>query len=55
VQEVIEFHDQSDGMAPPVQIDGGIVGPITWRAPVSGMHSASRPTRRRFVPAKGCG
>ena len=61
VQEVIEFHDQSDGEAPPVQIDGifgprtdawvrgfqtavgtasdGIVGPITWRALVSGMLS----------------
>jgi peptidoglycan hydrolase-like protein with peptidoglycan-binding domain len=61
VQEVIKFHDQSDGEAPPVQIDGifgprtdafvrgfqtavgtpsdGIVGPITWRALVSGMLS----------------
>ncbi len=59
VQEVIKFHDQSGGEAPPVQIDGvfgtrtdafvrgfqravgtdddGIVGPITWRALVSGM------------------
>jgi peptidoglycan hydrolase-like protein with peptidoglycan-binding domain len=61
VQEVIKFHDQSDGEAPPVQVDGifgprtdafvrgfqtavgtasdGIVGPITWRALVSGMLS----------------
>jgi peptidoglycan hydrolase-like protein with peptidoglycan-binding domain len=61
VQEVMDFHDQSDGEAPPVQIDGifgprtdafvrgfqtavgtasdGIVGPITWRALVSGMLS----------------
>jgi peptidoglycan hydrolase-like protein with peptidoglycan-binding domain len=61
VQEVIKFHDHSDGEAPPVQIDGifgprtdafvrgfqtavgtasdGIVGPITWRALVSGMLS----------------
>ncbi|MGH3103662.1 MAG: peptidoglycan-binding domain-containing protein [Gaiellaceae bacterium] len=61
VQEVIKFHDQSNGEAPPVQIDGifgprtdafvrgfqtavgtasdGIVGPITWRALVSGMLS----------------
>ena len=61
VQEVMKFHDQSDGEAPPVQIDGifgpktdgfvrgfqqalgisvdGIVGPITWRALVSGMLS----------------
>ena len=61
VQEVIKFHDQSDGEGPPVQIDGvfgprtdafvrgfqtavgtpsdGIVGPITWRALVSGMLS----------------
>ena len=61
VQEVIKFHDQSGGGAPPVQIDGifgprtdtfvrgfqtalgipsdGIVGPITWRALVSGMLS----------------
>ena len=59
VQEVIKFHDQSGGEAPPVHIDGifgprtdafvrgfqqavgtasdGIVGPITWRALVSGM------------------
>jgi len=61
VQEVIKFHDQSGGEAPPIQIDGifgprtdgfvrgfqtavgtasdGIVGPITWRALVSGMLS----------------
>ncbi len=61
VQEVMDFHDQSGGEAPPVQIDGifgprtdawvrgfqtavgtasdGIVGPITWRAMVSGMLS----------------
>jgi peptidoglycan hydrolase-like protein with peptidoglycan-binding domain len=61
VQEVMDFHDQSDGEAPAVQIDGifgphtdtfvrgfqtavgtasdGIVGPITWRALVSGMLS----------------
>ena len=61
VQEVMDFHDQSDGEGPPVQIDGvfgsvtdnwvrgfqtavgtasdGIVGPITWRALVSGMLS----------------
>ena len=61
VQEVIKFHDQSDGEGPPVHIDGifgprtdhfvrgfqdavgtssdGIVGPITWRALVSGMLS----------------
>ena len=61
VQEVIKFHDQSGGEAPPVHIDGifgqrtehfvrgfqdaigttsdGIVGPITWRALVSGMLS----------------
>ena len=61
VQEVIKFHDQSGGEAPPVQVDGifgprtdrfvrgfqsalgiasdGIVGPITWRALVSGMLS----------------
>ena len=61
VQEVMDFHDQSGGEAPPVQIDGifgprtdafvrgfqtavgtasdGIVGPITWRALVSGMLS----------------
>jgi peptidoglycan hydrolase-like protein with peptidoglycan-binding domain len=59
VQEVMKFHDQSDGEVPGVQIDGifgpktdawvrgfqtavgtpsdGIVGPITWRALVSGM------------------
>ncbi|MDX6691100.1 MAG: hypothetical protein QOG15_2557 [Solirubrobacteraceae bacterium] len=61
VQEVMEFHDQSDGEGPGVQIDGifgpktdafvrgfqdalditvdGIVGPVTWRALVSGMLS----------------
>jgi peptidoglycan hydrolase-like protein with peptidoglycan-binding domain len=61
VQEVMKFHDQSDGEGPGVQIDGifgprtdawvrgfqtavgtpsdGIVGPITWRALVSGMLS----------------
>ena len=61
VQEVIKFHDQSDGEGVPVQVDGvfgprtdqwvrgfqsavgtasdGIVGPITWRAMVSGMLS----------------
>jgi peptidoglycan hydrolase-like protein with peptidoglycan-binding domain len=61
VQEVMEFHDQSDGEGTPVQVDGifgprtdawvrgfqtalgtasdGIVGPITWRALVSGMLS----------------
>jgi peptidoglycan hydrolase-like protein with peptidoglycan-binding domain len=61
VQEVIKFHDQSDGEGTPVVIDGvfgpqtdnwvrgfqtavgtasdGIVGPITWRALVSGMLS----------------
>jgi peptidoglycan hydrolase-like protein with peptidoglycan-binding domain len=61
VQEVMKFHDQSDGEGQPVQIDGifgprtdawvrgfqtavgtdsdGIVGPITWRAMVSGMLS----------------
>lgn len=61
VQEVIKFHDQSDGEGQPVAIDGifgprtdawvrgfqtavgtpsdGIVGPITWRALVSGMLS----------------
>ena len=61
VQEVMDFHDQSDGEGTPVQIDGifgpvtdnwvrgfqtavgtasdGIVGPITWRALVSGMLS----------------
>jgi peptidoglycan hydrolase-like protein with peptidoglycan-binding domain len=59
VQEVIQFHDQSDN--PPNHVDGifgpktdqwvrgfqtavgtpadGIVGPITWRAMVSGMLS----------------
>jgi peptidoglycan hydrolase-like protein with peptidoglycan-binding domain len=61
VQEVMKFHDQSDGEGPGVQVDGifgprtdawvrgfqtavgtasdGIVGPITWRAMVSGMLS----------------
>ncbi|HEV3478016.1 MAG TPA: peptidoglycan-binding protein [Gaiellaceae bacterium] len=61
VQQVMKFHDQSDGEGTPVQIDGifgprtdawvrgfqtavgtasdGIVGPITWRALVSGMLS----------------
>ncbi len=61
VQEVVKFHDQSDGEGSPVHIDGvfgprtesfvrgfqkavgtasdGIVGPITWRALVSGMLS----------------
>jgi peptidoglycan hydrolase-like protein with peptidoglycan-binding domain len=61
VQEVIKFHDQSNGEGPGVQVDGdfgprtdafvrgfqtavgtpsdGIVGPITWRALVSGMLS----------------
>jgi peptidoglycan hydrolase-like protein with peptidoglycan-binding domain len=61
VQEVIKFHDQSDGEGTPIQVDGifgpitddwvrgfqtavgttsdGIVGPITWRALVSGMLS----------------
>ncbi|MBM3676403.1 MAG: peptidoglycan-binding protein [Actinobacteria bacterium] len=61
VQEVITFHDQSDGEGPPVVIDGvfgprtdawvrgfqtavgirsdGVVGPLTWRALVSGMLS----------------
>ncbi len=61
VQEVMKFHDQSDGEGTPVQVDGifgpltdafvrgfqtavgtasdGIVGPITWRALVSGMLS----------------
>ena len=61
VQEVMKFHDQSDGEGPPIQVDGifgpitdnwvrgfqtavdidsdGIVGPITWRAMVSGMLS----------------
>ncbi len=59
VQEVIKFHDQSDGEGTPVHVDGilgprtdafvrgfqtavgaasdGVVGPITWRALVSGM------------------
>jgi peptidoglycan hydrolase-like protein with peptidoglycan-binding domain len=61
VQEVMKFHDQSDGEGPPVHVDGifgpqtdrfvrgfqtalgiasdGIVGPLTWRALVSGMLS----------------
>jgi peptidoglycan hydrolase-like protein with peptidoglycan-binding domain len=61
IQEVIKFHDQSDGEGPPIHVDGifgprtdqfvrgfqtavgttsdGIVGPITWRALVSGMLS----------------
>lgn len=61
VQEVMRFHDQSDGEGPPIHLDGifgprteqfvrgfqtavgtasdGIVGPITWRALVSGMLS----------------
>jgi peptidoglycan hydrolase-like protein with peptidoglycan-binding domain len=61
VQEVMRFHDQSDGEGPPIHVDGifgpqtdnwvhgfqtavgidsdGIVGPITWRALVSGMLS----------------
>jgi peptidoglycan hydrolase-like protein with peptidoglycan-binding domain len=61
VQEVMKFHDQSDGEGPPIHVDGifgpitdnwvrgfqsavgtasdGIVGPITWRAMVSGMLS----------------
>ena len=61
VQEVIKFHDQSDGEGPAVHVDGifgprtdgfvrgfqsalgidsdGVVGPITWRALVSGMLS----------------
>jgi peptidoglycan hydrolase-like protein with peptidoglycan-binding domain len=61
VQEVMRFHDQSDGEGPPIHVDGifgpqtdswvrgfqnavdidvdGIVGPITWRAMVSGMLS----------------
>ena len=61
VQEVIKFHDQSDGEGQPIHVDGifgpitdhwvrgfqtavgtasdGIVGPITWRALVSGMLS----------------
>jgi peptidoglycan hydrolase-like protein with peptidoglycan-binding domain len=59
VQEVMRFHDLSDGEGPPIHVDGifgpqtdrwvrgfqtavgtasdGIVGPITWRAMVSGM------------------
>jgi peptidoglycan hydrolase-like protein with peptidoglycan-binding domain len=61
VQEVIKFHDVSDGEGPEIHVDGifgprtdswirgfqtavgtasdGIVGPITWRALVSGMLS----------------
>ena len=61
VQEVMKFHDQSEGEGPPIHVDGifgsrtdqwvrgfqsavgttsdGIVGPITWRALVSGMLS----------------
>ncbi len=61
VQEVMKFHDQSDGEGPAIYVDGifgpitdnwvrgfqtavgtasdGIVGPITWRALVSGMLS----------------
>jgi peptidoglycan hydrolase-like protein with peptidoglycan-binding domain len=61
VQEVITFHDVSDGEGTPIDVDGifgpitdawvrgfqtavgtaadGIVGPITWRALVSGMLS----------------
>jgi peptidoglycan hydrolase-like protein with peptidoglycan-binding domain len=61
VQEVMRFHDQSDGEGPTIHVDGifgpqtdrwvrgfqgavgaasdGIVGPITWRAMVSGMLS----------------
>jgi peptidoglycan hydrolase-like protein with peptidoglycan-binding domain len=61
VQEVMKFHDQSDGEGQPILVDGifgpqtdnwvrgfqnavdidsdGIVGPITWRALVSGMLS----------------
>jgi peptidoglycan hydrolase-like protein with peptidoglycan-binding domain len=61
VQEVMKFHDQSDGEGPAINVDGifgpitdnwvrgfqtavgtasdGIVGPITWRALVSGMLS----------------
>ena len=61
VQEVMKFHDQSDGEGPPIHVDGifgphtdswvrgfqdavgiasdGIVGPLTWRALVSGMLS----------------
>ena len=61
VQEVMKFHDQSDGEGPPNHVHGifgpqtnrwvrgfqnavdidvdGIVGPVTWRAMVSGMLS----------------
>lgn len=61
VQEVIKFHDVSNGEGPKIHVDGifgprtdawirgfqtavgtdsdGIVGPITWRALVSGMLS----------------
>ena len=61
VQEVMKFHDQSDGEGPTIHVDGvfgpqtenfvrgfqnalgmdsdGIVGPVTWRALVSGMLS----------------
>jgi peptidoglycan hydrolase-like protein with peptidoglycan-binding domain len=61
VQEVMKFHDQSDGEGPVINVDDifgpitdnwvrgfqtavgtasdGIVGPITWRALVSGMLS----------------
>jgi len=61
VQEVMKFHDQSDGEGPTINVDGvfgpqtenfvrgfqkalgidsdGIVGPVTWRALVSGMLS----------------
>jgi peptidoglycan hydrolase-like protein with peptidoglycan-binding domain len=61
VQEVMKFHDQSDGEGPAIHVDGifgpqtdsfvrgfqtalgiasdGIVGPVTWRALVSGMLS----------------
>jgi peptidoglycan hydrolase-like protein with peptidoglycan-binding domain len=61
VQEVMKFHDQSNGEGAPIHVDGmfgprtdkwvrgfqkavgtasdGIVGPITWRALVSGMLS----------------
>jgi peptidoglycan hydrolase-like protein with peptidoglycan-binding domain len=61
LQEVMKFHDQSDGEGLPIHVDGifgqrtdqfvrgfqtavgtpadGIVGPITWRALVSGMLS----------------
>ena len=38
VQEVIQFHDQREN--PPNHVDG-IVGPITWRALVTGMLSGS--------------